>query len=81
MDCSICGADLNVDAMSCSVCGAPTDDRAMSGERSECTLCGNPLWSLAETCLHCHGRGYPALRPHLGDKSLGAPPSEVGVGE
>ena len=79
MDCTICGADLHVDAMGCDACGAPTDDRAASGDRSDCTLCGDALWSLAETCLHCGGRGYPALRPRLGDKSLGAPEEEVGV--
>jgi len=79
MDCTVCGADLYVDAMGCDACGAPTDDRAASGDRSDCTLCGKALWSLAETCLHCGAKGYPALRPRLGDKSLGAPEEEVGV--
>jgi hypothetical protein len=81
MDCFICSTDLHVDAMGCEICGAPTDDRAASGDRSECSLCGNVLWSLAETCMHCQARGYPALRPRLGDKSLGAPEPEVGVSD
>ncbi len=79
MKCSICSADVHVDAMACGACGSPTDDRAQSGERSQCTLCGGVLWSLAETCVHCGARGYPALRPRLGDKSLGAPEEEIGV--
>ena len=79
MDCSICGTDLHVDAMTCNICGAPADDRAISGERSECTLCGNVLWSLAETCLFCNARGFPALRPRLGDKSVAAPEHELEV--
>jgi len=77
MNCSICGAKLHVEVMMCDTCGAPQDERASSGERSECALCGKVLWSLAETCLHCKRRGYPALRPRLGDKSLGAPEEEV----
>jgi hypothetical protein len=79
MECSICGAGLRVSDMSCTNCGAPADDRAASGERSECTLCGDVLWSLAETCLHCHSRGFPALRPRLGDKAVGAPERELEV--
>ncbi len=79
MDCSLCGADLHVDTMSCNACGAPTDDRAASGERSECALCSDVLWSLAEACVHCGSKGYPALRPRLGDKSLGAPEEEISV--
>jgi ribosomal protein L40E len=79
MDCSICGADLHMDAMSCNACGAPTDDRAASGERSQCALCSDVLWSLAEACVHCGSKGYPALRPRLGDKSLGAPEEEISV--
>ncbi len=51
----------------------------MSGERSECAVCGAVLWSLAETCVSCHARGYPALRPRLGDKSMGAPEEEIGA--
>ncbi|NIR44975.1 MAG: hypothetical protein GWN53_11160 [Gammaproteobacteria bacterium] len=77
MECSICGAYIEVDARNCAGCGAPADDRAASGERSECALCEEILWSLAEKCVHCGGKGYPALRPRLGDKSLGAPESEV----
>jgi hypothetical protein len=77
MDCSICGAYVKVDAMACRACGAPADDRATSGERSECGPCGGVLWSLAEKCVHCDARGYPALRARLGDKSLGAPEEEV----
>jgi hypothetical protein len=68
-----------MDAMSCRACGAPTDDRAASGERSECALCSDVLWSLAEACVHCGSKGYPALRPRLGDKSLGAPEEEISV--
>jgi hypothetical protein len=77
MQCWICGGPIEVEAITCSSCGAPADDRATSGERSDCSLCGDVLWSLAETCLHCNARGYPALRPRLGDKSLGAPEEEV----
>ncbi len=77
MECSICGANMHPEAMTCQACGAPTDDRAVSGERSECSLCSGVLWSLSETCVHCEGKGYPALRPRLGDKSLGAPEEEV----
>ena len=77
MDCAICGYDLHVDSMNCNACGAPTDDRATSGEKSECSLCGEVLWSLSESCVHCGGRGYPALRPRLGDKSVGAPQGEI----
>lgn len=73
MNCSICGAGVHVELFTCDSCGAPHDDRAASGERSECVLCGGVLWSLAETCGHCKARGYPALRPRLGDKSLRAP--------
>ncbi len=73
MKCSICGEYLDVEAMTCRSCGAPTDDRATSGERSECSICSGVLWSLVETCLHCKAKGYPALRPELGDKSRGAP--------
>lgn len=72
-DCSICGAKLDAGAASCGACGAPTAERAAHGERSECRLCGATLWSLTEKCVHCGGQGYPALRPRLGDKSLGAP--------
>ena len=79
MICSICGNNVYVDAYTCHGCGAPADDRAASGEGSECNLCGGVLWSLAEACVHCEGKGYPALRPRLGDKSLGAPENEVGV--
>lgn len=79
MDCWICGVAIDVEAMTCSDCGAPADDRATSGERSECSLCTGVLWSLAETCVHCEGKGYPALRPRLGDKSLGAPEGEIGA--
>lgn len=79
MECSICGGRLDVDAMTCHACGAPADDRAASGEASQCTLCGGVLWSLAEACVHCEGRGYPALRARLGDKSLGAPEGEIGA--
>ena len=78
MDCSICGTELHVDAMGCELCGAPTDDRAGSGDRSACTLCAKVLWSLSETCVHCGAKGYPELRPQLGEKSLG-PEEEVGV--
>ncbi len=77
MKCSICDEQLGVEDLSCRACGAPTDDRAVSGEASDCALCGGVLWSLAETCVHCKAKGYPALRPRLGDKSLGAP--EEGV--
>jgi hypothetical protein len=77
MDCTICGTHLHPEVMSCTNCGAPTDDRAYSGERSDCGLCGGVVWSLAETCVHCLARGYPALKPRLGDKSLGAPEEEV----
>lgn len=77
MKCSICGEQLGVEALSCGACSAPTDDRATSGEASECALCGGVLWSLAETCSHCKAKGYPALRPRLGDKSLGAPEEEL----
>lgn len=73
MNCSICGAGVHVELFACDCCGAPQDERASSGERSECVLCGGVLWSLAETCGHCKARGYPALRPRLGDKSLRAP--------
>ena len=79
MKCSICGAYLEVDAWTCHACGAPADDRAASGDGSRCALCGDVLWSLAEKCVHCGGKGYPALRPRLGDKSLGAPESGVSV--
>ena len=79
MDCSICGADLEADSWTCQACGAPTDDRADSGEKSQCALCSSLLWSLVETCVHCGGKGYPALRPSLGDKSLGAPEDEIGA--
>lgn len=79
MECSICGAALHVSDMTCTNCGAPADDRAASGDRSECSLCGDVLWSLAETCLHCQSRGFPALRPRLGDKSVGAPGRELEV--
>lgn len=79
MECYICGGFINVEAPMCPDCGAPSDDRAMSGEPSSCAICGEVLWSLAETCRHCQGRGYPALRPRLGDKSLGAPETEIGV--
>lgn len=79
MDCSICGTYLHVDALSCDSCGAPQDERATSGEKSECAVCGAVLWSLAETCVHCRAKGYPALRPRLGDKSLGPPEEEVGA--
>jgi len=79
MECSICGADLHVSDMVCTQCGAPTDDRAYSGERSECAICGDVLWSLAETCRHCSARGFPALRPRLGDRSIGAPEAELEV--
>jgi hypothetical protein len=77
MDCSICGAPLGAEAASCKACGAPTDDRADAGEKSQCALCDGLLWSLVEACVHCGGKGYPALRPRLGDKSLGAPDGEV----
>lgn len=79
MNCSICGASVHVEASKCGECAAPQDERASSGERSECSRCGEVLWSLAETCPHCGARGYPALRPRLGDKSLGAPGEEVNV--
>lgn len=77
MHCSICGAHVHVESMTCETCGAPQDERASSGERSTCALCSEVLWSLTETCPHCRARGYPALRPRLGDKSLGAPEEEV----
>ncbi len=77
MKCSICGKYLAVEAMTCRTCGAPTDDRATSGERSECSICSGVLWSLVETCVHCNAKGYPALRPKLGDKSRGAPEEEL----
>jgi len=77
MDCPICGTYVHVDAMTCDACGAPADDRALSGERSACAVCGGVLWSLTETCVHCQAKGYPALRPKLGDKSLGPPEEEV----
>ena len=79
MNCSICGAYLEADAWTCPDCGAPADQRAASGDGSRCSLCGEVLWSLAETCVHCGSRGYPALRPRLGDKSLGAPESGASV--
>lgn len=79
MYCSICGAYVDVDALTCHACGAPSDDRAASGARSECTICGGIVWSLSEACVHCRARGYPALRPRLGDKSLGAPERELTV--
>jgi ribosomal protein L40E len=76
MDCSICGVYVQVDALTCHTCGAPTDDRALSGQRSICSLCGEVLWSLAERCQRCEAKGYPALRPRMGDKSLRAPEAE-----
>ena len=72
-DCAICGGSLAAGAVSCTNCGAPATDRASEGESSECRLCNEKLWSLSETCVHCGARGYPALRPRLGDKSLFAP--------
>jgi hypothetical protein len=79
MNCSICGAYLDVDAWTCHDCGAPADHRAASGDGSHCALCEEVLWSLAETCVHCGSKGYPALRPRLGDQSLGAPESGISV--
>ncbi len=77
MDCIICGTYLHVDALKCNSCGAPQDERARSGEKSHCAICDAVLWSLAETCVQCNAHGYPALRPRLGDKSLGAPEEEI----
>ncbi len=48
-------------AFRCPLCGAPADGRALSGERSRCSVCGKKIWSLARTCVHCHNAGYPAL--------------------
>ncbi len=79
MNCSICDSYMDVDAWTCHACGAPADDRAASGEGSQCALCGGVLWSLSEACVHCGGKGYPALRPRLGDKSVGAPGNELSV--
>ena len=73
MHCGICEAEIETDAVSCGGCGAPASDLASSGTRSECRVCSKPLWSQSEVCVHCDARGYPALRPPLGGKSLGAP--------
>ncbi len=75
-DCSICGAGIEAGTKACAACGAPTSDRAATGERSACPICDGTLWSMAETCVHCGAKGYPALRPRLGDKFLGAPDEE-----
>jgi len=82
LSCSICGAALDADALTCSACAAPTgaDQRAASGTRAQCAACAAVLWSLAERCPSCGARGYPALRPRLGDKSLGAPDDTAGQG-
>ncbi len=78
--CSICDAAMEAgEASRCAACGAPAGERAATGTRMECALCGEVLWSMAETCVHCGEKGYPALRPRLGDKSLGAP-DEAGAG-
>lgn len=79
MECSICGAGIGRDVAECASCGAPRGDGAAAGERSACALCGGVLWSLSETCVHCEAKGYPALRPRLGDKSLGSPEKEAGA--
>ena len=73
MHCSICVAEIGADAGSCEECGAPVGERAARGTRSECRVCSGALWSQREVCVHCGARGYPALRPPLGVRSLGAP--------
>lgn len=75
-ECSICDGKMEEKAGACPSCGAPAGERAATGTKMECALCGGVLWSLAETCIHCGEKGYPALRPKLGDKSLGAPEEE-----
>ena len=71
--CTVCQAQLPEGATACSACGAPADASERGGEKTECRVCGGMLWSKAETCIHCDARGYPALRPKMGDKSEGAP--------
>ena len=80
--CAICESELSKDASACGTCGAPTDvaERRERGERSECPECGGALWSQAERCPSCGARGYPALRPRFGDKSV-AGPDEPANGE
>ncbi len=78
--CSICETSLDESADVCATCGAPTDDRAATGDREECPHCGSVIWSHAEKCPSCAARGYPALRPRMGDKSLLLPEDEDGDG-
>jgi len=73
MNCSICHTDQDDGTAKCSACGAPLGGSAVSGQAAHCSLCGEALWSMAETCVHCGARGYPALRPRMGDRSLKAP--------
>lgn len=74
--CAACGSPLEAYAVRCR-CGAETpeaQDALSHPESPRCALCGETIALMDEACPACGARGFPALRPRRGKKSLGPPP-------